>query len=758
MGARERERVVRIVAEYLKAREVLVRDSKPGVSSAHRLAELTDKAVSASAEAALSGATTIWALIALGGYGASRLLPSSDIDILLVVGANDPALQCAAEDLLYPIWDAGLSVGHALRTPREHLSATREDVDTLTASLTGRPLAGDAALAEKVLDRCARDAHRRRARIIPELAARTRPGSPFDLEPDLKAGAGGQRDLDELSWTASVLLGRARALPEDLRELGLLTAEDVRQVYAAQEGLTEARWIAHTVGRGGNTLTAETIAEHPALGDSIHATLADVAFMLTAIRHRLGDLATLPKVAVAEDLVSLIQEGADPAVLEALAWSGKLDTLLPGFRELMTVRRPGIGHRFTVGAHMLRTASAIHEVANEDRRASDTLGSMVDTWPLLVAALTHDAGKTEPGPGHAERSAPFAHQVALTWGLPAASAETAATLAREHLTLVEVALREDPDDDDALLRTAARLGDTAVVRSLYLLSAADSRATGPGMWTEWHSALLGEWVDRLESALTTGPRDLVARAEDVRRQVLAAVSGESHDLIASAPVRYLAARTPVEVAADAGASVAVLGSGDPAHAELRVSVGPADRSFAVTIVTRARESLLAIEAGSITLAGLDILGLEAHSLSPRLAVHSFVVRSATDAPTSTATWNSLDRTLRAALEGRLDLGVRIAERRRHYPPASSGPSAVSVDALPGGSARLNVRTPDRTGLLYSITSTISESGFDVIRATALTRAGEATDAFHIIDPTVASAHIHGRLGHLAMLLRGRLAD
>ena len=104
---------------YLEERQELLRAAVPGVTSARRLARLTDEMLIEVAEGPAAAALprgTGWCLLALGGYGAGQLLPESDLDLLVVSRASPTALKPFIERLVYPLWDAGLSVGHQVRS------------------------------------------------------------------------------------------------------------------------------------------------------------------------------------------------------------------------------------------------------------------------------------------------------------------------------------------------------------------------------------------------------------------------------------------------------------------------------------------------------------------------------------------------------------------------------------------------------------------------------------------------------------------
>src|SRR5204863_4821226 len=116
----------------------------PGV--ARRRAGLVDACLVERCERA--GAPAGAAVLAIGGYGRTVQLPASDIDLLVV--HDDGAIAATVDALLYPLWDAGLAVGHAVRTPAECLAAT-ERFDAWTAMLDGRLVAGDETLADRAL-------------------------------------------------------------------------------------------------------------------------------------------------------------------------------------------------------------------------------------------------------------------------------------------------------------------------------------------------------------------------------------------------------------------------------------------------------------------------------------------------------------------------------------------------------------------------------------------------------------------------------
>src|SRR5690606_14848094 len=109
------------------------------------------------------------ALLAVGGYGRGQLCPASDLDLLLL---HAKAVDAApvAEALWYPIWDAGVKLGHSVRTPKDALALASDDLDTATALLAVRLLAGDPLLAEGLAREAAAQWEKRGKRWLGRLA------------------------------------------------------------------------------------------------------------------------------------------------------------------------------------------------------------------------------------------------------------------------------------------------------------------------------------------------------------------------------------------------------------------------------------------------------------------------------------------------------------------------------------------------------------------------------------------------------------
>jgi [protein-PII] uridylyltransferase len=749
--------------QHLAERNAYLLAATPGSSAARELARMTDEAVRDLARTASPRLKDRWAIIALGGWGCGQLLPRSDLDLLVLSEAPASRLKPFVEAVLYPLWDAGLNVGHQVRSPKEQLRAMRADLATRTAALTGRTITGDTAWADAQMCAWVADVRKHSKRTLAELSERPRPGSPWLLEADLKNGPGGRRDYDELTWTTAILSGMPSRDPDALCELGLLSEDESRLLRQAADEVAAVRWRLQR-DHGCDTLSSEAADDLASEAETAQDALGTTALILSRVRERLSagraktdDVEGQQPLSPAEVFAHLEGDEVGLRRLELAAQGGQLEALLPGFKRLMSARRPGLGHELTVGAHCLRAAWLIGRAQDDSAlaRSRDVVG---DLRAVRVAALVHDAGKLQRGAGHAERGADFALQAARAFGLSADETSAASRIVGLHLMLFETALREDLDDEDTLLRCAARIGDREILAPLHLLTAADSMATGPHSWTPWAASLVTSLVARLDAALSDDVDGvgLTARGERVRAETLATLDASmiaERAFVEAAPLRYLATRESDDVVRDIALVNSLLSSGGGQHVRTAVSPGPVEGTTSVTLAAVDRPFLLARIAGAFSLAGLDILSVDAYGTAGHVALDRFVVKSATGRALAPDMLASFDRRVNAALSDRYDLTARLAERRRHYPARASAEVQVRIEPA-GWDTIVRVRAADRPGLLHDVASAVSASGLDIRWTRIHTVDGIADDTFHVTDGEGGGpVGDPGVLGHLSMRLR-----
>ncbi len=199
------------------------------------------------------------AVVALGGYARRELCPSSDVDLLVLhARADRDDLADVVRRLCYPLWDAGLQVGYAVHTPESAVRAAADRIETATALVDRRLVAGERGLLDDLAARVAAWQRRSAPRLLADLATaqaarRARAGRrPGMLEPHLKDGAGGLRDLQGLRWAAAWLVGEANL--DALVTAHYLGAGTRRDLGEAGRTLLAARCALHLVrGRRAGT-------------------------------------------------------------------------------------------------------------------------------------------------------------------------------------------------------------------------------------------------------------------------------------------------------------------------------------------------------------------------------------------------------------------------------------------------------------------------------------------------------------------------
>jgi [protein-PII] uridylyltransferase len=288
------------VAKYRSQLEAAARSGEGGVDFGRKLARSLDGLLSAlfcasDAAARASGRAPSGrvALVAVGGLGRGIVGLRSDLDVLFLADdPHDPHVTALAEGVLYPLWDVGVHIGHAVRGVAETAELARSDLATATTLLDARAVAGARALVEELtrvgrrtvfepaleafLDALDRDTAARHERFG---------GSLYLLEPEVKLGRGGLRDTDVIRWAARARWGAVSE--EELVRVGALQAREARALAAGAELLWRVRNLLHArAGRKHDRLTFEDQEEIAVqLGFVDGVTLAVEQFMQAYYRH-----------------------------------------------------------------------------------------------------------------------------------------------------------------------------------------------------------------------------------------------------------------------------------------------------------------------------------------------------------------------------------------------------------------------------------------------------------------------------------------
>jgi [protein-PII] uridylyltransferase len=690
------------------------------------------------------------ALVATGGYGRSELAPGSDIDVMLVhTGRSD--LDAIANKIWYPIWDANLKLGHSVSTPKQALALASDDLDTATALLSARLVAGDQRLADDLASNAEVQWRKKGKRWLNALGDRveerhaTAGEVAFRLEPDLKDGRGGLRDVHSLRWAemaervivhhdnealtdAYAVLLDARVELQRLtgRNANLLTLQDQRAVAerlgmsdpdTLMKGIAEAaRTIAWTsddtwrrirattkggfgrVGRRVKDLAPGiTVREDELHIDAVmakHDPLMALRVAVIAARENvaiereslelLATTPTLPEEWPPDALhlfVELFLVGRSMIpVVEALDQRGVWTRILPEWAPVRAKPQHNAYHRFTVDRHLLEATANASELVDRVHRPD----------LLVMGALMHDLGKGHPG-DHTEVGMDLVRRLATRMGFAEPDVDILVALVEHHLLLPDVATRRDLDDATTIQRVADAVRSLERLELLAALTEADSLATGPSAWSPWKAHLLAQLVDRTEKVLRGDEAAAVTEAGFPNAEQLAAL---------------------------ANPGTHILGQGNT-----------------LTVMTDDRPGLFSRVTGVLAMHGLDVLTAGVYSSNDGRALEAFIVH---DPMRDVTPWDRVEADVERALDGRLAVNARVAERakmygRQVYSPLARG-SSVTVDNNASADATvIDVETGDRIGVLYAIARALAELDLDVRSAKVQTLGVRVLDAFYVTD-------------------------
>lgn len=234
-----------------------------------------------------------YALVAVGGYGRRLVGPHSDVDVLFLCDRpEDPDVAALAESVVYPLWNLGIDISQAVRGVDETIALSRSDIRTATTLLDMRHIAGDRSIVDEVVARgrseiFSGDVGQFFGALETDTIARHKRfgGSVYLLEPDIKQGRGGLRDLDIVMWIAGARWN-VRSLAE-AAAVGALRGRELEDLTAASEHFWRVRNLLHARARRRHDRLTFADQEHIAnkLGYADRRLLGVEQFMQTHYRH-----------------------------------------------------------------------------------------------------------------------------------------------------------------------------------------------------------------------------------------------------------------------------------------------------------------------------------------------------------------------------------------------------------------------------------------------------------------------------------------
>jgi [protein-PII] uridylyltransferase len=836
-----------------RVRYAVEKEGLPGLAAARALSALQDAVIQVIYDFAVkhvyyaqnpSTAERI-AVVATGGYGRGELAPGSDIDLLFLRPFKQTAWgESVIEFILYMLWDLGLKVGHATRSLAESVRLAKQDVTIRTAILETRYLWGDQGLYDELRKKFWAEVATGNGRDFVEakLTERSirheRQGeSRYLVEPNIKEGKGGLRDLQTLYWIGKYLYHVEDTA--DLVDHGVFTREEYRTFQKAEAFLWNVRVRLHyLLGRAEERLSFDV---QPALSaelgyvDAQKPRRAVEAFMRAyfLVAKDVGDLTRIfcaaleeqhkkprrdltrilpgflrPRTADDEFYVENGRLNANPAIfradpanivrlfhiadikgvdihphalrtvtrsldlindqvrenpianqafLEALTSrhdperalrlmneAGVLGRFIPEFGHAVGLMQFNMYHHYTVDEHLIRAVGHVAEIERgthkEDHPLSSDIVKRIQSREVLYCAiLLHDMAKGLPG-DHSDVGAAIATTLCPRLGLSANDTAAVAWLVKNHLVMSDTAQRRDVSDPKTVRDFVELVQSPEMLRLLLILTVADIRAVGPGVWNGWKGQLLRELYYAAENMMTGGDQvpsrsSRVAAAKEALEARLSDLTPEEREKALTRHYdNYWLAFEEDEL--ERHARVMTLADSEGKLLTLDAVTNNFRAITEILLYTPDNAGLFSQFAGAIATAGGSIVDAKAFTTSDGFAVDVFSIQDQdgeafSDAGRLERLRQTIEKTLRGELRPRRELARRSARTKAsaftikpkiHFDnEASRIATVIEVECL------------DRPGLLYDITQAIFEAGLSISTSMVATYGERAVDVFYVRD-------------------------
>ncbi|MFI4936734.1 MAG: [protein-PII] uridylyltransferase, partial [Caulobacterales bacterium] len=448
----------------------------------------------------------------------------------------------------------------------------------------------------------------------------------------------------------------------------------------------------------------------------------------------------------AKVFLDILARGRDPRrTLELMNEAGVLGRFIPEFGRIVAQMQFNMYHSYTVDEHTLRAVGVIADIAAgrfaEDHPLSTSIMPLIeDREALFLAMLLHDTGKGGVG-GQEKAGARAARQACERLGLERLKIEMVAWLVEHHLVMSDFAQKRDVTDPATVAAFAAVVENPERLRLLLVLTVADIRAVGPGVWNGWKGQLMRELYGATETVFRGGR---MSDAAGVARRRLEAIAYDCRTaMVAADPTArawatamedaYFAAFSPAEQAAHLHLwREAEVEGGAAAEAKIRSERNAAE----VIVAARDREGLFADLALAISSLGGNVVGARIFTSARGEALDVFYVQDIAGNPFGHESQRSLARLVEAlqaagrgqptAIEPRKisDLGRTAA--------FTIAPSVVIDNDASAAATVIEASGRDRPGLLAALARTLAEAELSIQSAHIDNYGERAVDAFYVV--------------------------
>ena len=792
------------------------------------------------------------AIVATGGYGRGLLAPFSDVDLLFLLPYKQtPWGESVVEYMLYLLWDLGLKVGHATRTVEQSLKLAQSDVTIRTALLDARLILGDKPLYEELSRRFQREVVSGTARQFVEakMAERDqrhrRSGeSRYRVEPNIKDGKGGLRDLHTLHWLAKYLYGDGPSTGsvefkvfaadeyatyrqcEDFLwtircHLHFLTGRaeerltfDVQPVMAERLGYVDRRGlraverfmkhyflVAKDVGDLTTILcSALEIEQHKAWPgftgflnplswrtrrqirtssdfridngrlnvadpdvfkrDPVNlirffarAEQTDAFFHPNAVRllrrslRLIDDKLRNDPEANRIFLDLLCSEKNPEPTLRRMNEAGVLGRFVPDFGQIVAMTQFNMYHHYTVDEHLIRVVGVLSDIEHGKAAEPHPLSTRIfktiqHRRALYVAAFLHDIAKGREE-DHSVVGERIARSLCPRFGMGAAETETTAWLVQQHLTMSQVAFSRDIGDPKTIRDFANIVQSPERLKLLLVLTVADIRGVGPGIWNGWKGQLLRGLYYETEPVVAGGhtqlaSRDRVAAAQQVFRTAVAAWSpADVQRFVDRHYPDYWLKTDARKVVEHANMIRAAESAGRKLASDFKTDAFTAITELSLFAPNHPR--LLALFAGACAAAGANISGAHISTTRDGFALDTFLLaREFEHDEDELRRARRIAETIEKLLKGEIKLGALMEKRREKKGRLGAfkvAPEVLLDNTLSNQFTVIEVAGLDRPGLLFELTNTLSDLNLDITSAHITTFGEKAVDVFYVTDLT-----------------------
>ncbi len=780
-----------------------------------------------------------FAIIALGGYGRGEQCVHSDIDILFLFEKEIP--DKAAElirEIIYPLWDIGMEVGHATRTIKDCIDLSGEDLEIMTSLLDARLICGMSNIYfnfhEKFRERVVTSQSKKLTGWLVDRSneRQNKSGdSTYLLEPDLKNGQGGLRDYHTMLWLARIKSDLLRK--EEFETFGYLSKEEYKYFsesliyiwnvrnrlhyfsnrkcdqlhHEYQEDIANSLKIKKKNGQQPvevflgelhekmgiikqhhlilvsemskrkkfnfrvnlmkrskveNILISkgmlsfksrEAIPENPELLMEIFSESSRLKIpidleskrLIKEFGHLVKKFANSKKIIKSFEHI-LVMSPSVYNVLNEMLNTHFLVHLIPEFKGIVNRIQYSQYHVFPVDKHTLKTVFAIKQFSNPKSRYYNELCASIyknlkSRKLVLWAALLHDIGKGLDGDKHAESGAVVVNTILKRINMKSSNIETVTFLVKEHLLLVNIATRRDLSLEETIVSCARKMKNSEYLNMLYLLTVADSMATGPKAWNDWTGTLFKELFKKTDDMLIKGKMSWEKQNRILKRKKLNIINSENSGFsreefeahFETISPRYLLSATEKEIIEHFKFFSSL--KDQPIVWELKKEEGSDTRIF--TVCAKDKPGLFSEISGVFTLNDINILDVQVYSWREDIAFDIFKLSPPKDLIFEDEKWERVGKHLVEVIENNIEILPLLQKKNLRMQESSSLPvktreQKIVIDNKSSAFFTIiEVFSYDFPGLLFVITDTLLNLKIDIRVAKIATKVDQVLDIFYV---------------------------